>query len=214
MSESGEQTTAVLEATTAATPASRYQSFAAMQASAHERLADLEAARQQQGFMSLDDTVEVVALERWLADIQPELERLRHEALYAQALIDVEGIKADHDAHIAAKADCHERIAQAYSELFLAFKALEVLHNQQIAPLERLRRPGTHEPAIPVRTGAEVARDVASTMPGAMGLHMLLFEATSRPLTNGDLARMKDADPGLRALNPRILSRYLAGLRA
>jgi hypothetical protein len=128
--------------------------------------------------------------------------------------VDAVAIKGAHDAKIPAKLEAYDRIAQAVSELFAAFKALEVLHDSQVAPLLSLRQARTGEPAIPTRTGREVAQDVASRMPSAMGWHMVLFEQTSHPLTHGDMQNMQDADPGLRELNPRIIERYLAGIRA
>jgi hypothetical protein len=201
-----ETETAVVEEPEA-TPAQRWQALQRQHDLAAQRLAQLAG-------LTLEEADEQLKLERWLQNIQPQLERLHHEMLYAQAQVDVVGIKSAHDEHIPAKKACHERIAHAYTELFAAFQALEVLHNQQIAPLERLTRPGSAEPAIAVRTGAEVARDVANRLPGAMGLHMVLFAPTSRGLTRGDLEQMQDADPGLRELNPRVLERYLAGLRA
>jgi hypothetical protein len=42
---------------------------------------------------------------------------------------------------------------------------------------------------------------------------MVLFEPTSRALTQGDMHQMQDADPGLRELNPRILERGPTALK-
>ena len=187
--------------------AQRYRAYKEEHEALAQRLAALEG-------LTLDEVDTQVKLERLLANRQPMLERLAHEARYAIAQVDVAAVKAAHDEKIPQKQAVYDRIAAAVAEVHAAFQALEVLHDTQIAPLEALRQPRTGEPAVPTRSGREVAQDVASRMPAAMGWAQVLFQSTSRPLTHGDMQQMQDADPGLRELNPRIIERYLEGLRA
>ena len=133
---------------------------------------------------------EQLKLERWLQNMAPLLEVLHHEMVYAQATIDVEGIKAAHDAHIDAKLDCHSRIAAAYSELFSGFQGAGSPARSANSSFQGLRRPGTAEPRHPGPHRRRSGPRCREALPGAMGLSMLLFQATSGPLTNGDLERM------------------------
>jgi hypothetical protein len=185
----------------------RYEAYKQEHDALAQRLAQLEG-------LTLAEVTEQQALERLLANRLPTLERLQHDATYAIAQIDAVAVKAAHDRHIPAKQMAYARIAAAVAEVHAAFRDLQDLHDTQVAPLEALRQPVTNQPAVPVRSGWEVAQDVASRMPAAMGWTQVLFQPTSGPLTQGDLDQMMDADPGLRELNPRILERYLAGLRA
>ena len=58
------------------------------------------AAPRPSGGADAGEVDEQLRLERWLANMQPELERLHHEMVYAQAQIDVGAIKSAHDQDI------------------------------------------------------------------------------------------------------------------
>jgi DNA-binding transcriptional MerR regulator len=205
--EDQEGTMAVETEAPETTEAQRYRAFKEEHDALAQRLASLQG-------LTLEEADEQLKLERLLANRLPTLETLEKKARYAIAQVDAQAIKAEHDAFIPQKQAIYDRIAYGVSEVFAAFADLDVVHDVQVAPLTNLRQPVTGEPAIPTRSGRELAQSVASRMPGATGWNMVLFEATSRALTHGDMQQMQDADPGLRELNPRIIHRYLEGLRA
>jgi hypothetical protein len=102
------------------------------------------------------------------------------------------------------KEQAYAALALAITNLYAAFAALADLHTRQAEVAAQARYRGRR--LLAAGDGRELLASLVSRMPAPLGWDQILHAG---PLTQGDLEQMKDVDPGMREISPRMIRTYL-----
>jgi hypothetical protein len=176
---------------------------------ARQRVRELEGQAATQG-ISLDETDELLRLEKWIALEEPHLERLQVEITRAAFAFDLDAAKDNHDAHIPEKRAWYPAFAAWLGAGYDLMDEFLRIDRAQKGPLTTLIPPEGGPPFAQVGS-EEVLQNVLSRAPNAGALLEVL---TGPRLTVGDLESMQDVDPGCREISERAMRRFVEGRKA
>lgn len=167
------------------------------------RLRALEAKATIDG-LTTEETLEQLALERQQASMGPRLERLRRQTVYEQTTMNIEAVQAAWNADVPSVQQDYQRLSAALAVVAQYYQAVVDRHRareQVVAGLpqgvrERLSFPdtGSFETNLAARLGVDL-RSIGGLTPPQMEAAM-------------------DPDPKGRAINSRMLQRYLEEAKA
>ena len=167
-----------------------------------QRLRALEGKASLNG-LTTEETLEQLALERQQASMAPRLERLRREMVYEQTTMDIAAFQQAWDADVQAVREDYQRLSEALAMVQQSYQALVARHQ------EREQRVADLPAGVRERLAFPDGSSFATNLVARLGVDL----GGLGPLNHTQLTAVMDIDGKTRAINPRMLERFLQETR-